>query len=280
MPTIGRNGQRASRGERITIVTISFNQVRFLEAALKSVLDQNDSNLDYIVVDPGSTDGSRELLRGYEAQLASLILEPDGGPSEGLRRGFRDVRGGICGFLNADDLLMPGSLASIRAFFEKQPATDLLIGDGLIVDAAGRCLQRITARYFAIGSYLHGGASWLQQSTFFKKSIYDQTEGFNKENRTCWDGELFLRMLQNDAKVGYLHQELGCFRLHDASITGGGAASQNRYLVDRDRLYEGLYHRKWGLQSEVLSLLYRIRLSLRDPGRIYAALSKRIGRRR
>ncbi len=91
---------------KISIVTLSFNQKQFLEEALQSVLGQKYPELEYIVVDPGSTDGSREMLDLYKGQLTELILEPDRGAADGLNKGFSRSTGDVLGFLNADDLLL------------------------------------------------------------------------------------------------------------------------------------------------------------------------------
>src|SRR3974390_2320485 len=103
---------------KISIVTLSFNQRDYLQQALDSVLSQDYSNLEYIVVDPGSIDGSRELIRSYGARIAHTIFEPDRGAADGLNRGFASATGDVFGFLNADDILLPGSLKRVASFFE------------------------------------------------------------------------------------------------------------------------------------------------------------------
>ncbi len=90
---------------KISIVTLSFNQCAFLREALESVLQQGYPDLEYIVIDPGSTDGSRELIQSYASGIAHMVFEPDKGASDGLRKGFALATGDICGFLNSDDLL-------------------------------------------------------------------------------------------------------------------------------------------------------------------------------
>ena len=113
---------------RISIVTLSYNQGAFLQEAMDSVLQQNHSDLEYIVVDPGSTDGSRELLRSYGEQISRFIFEPDRGAADGLNRGFGGATGEIFGFLNADDFLLPGALHRVSEFFESHPQCDIAHG--------------------------------------------------------------------------------------------------------------------------------------------------------
>jgi glycosyltransferase involved in cell wall biosynthesis len=101
------------RSPRISIVTISLNQRAFLATAIESVLSQDYGNLEYIVVDPGSTDGSRRVIVGYADRIDHVVFERDGGAAEGLNNGFRHATGDLYGFLNADDVLLPGALKAV-----------------------------------------------------------------------------------------------------------------------------------------------------------------------
>jgi glycosyltransferase involved in cell wall biosynthesis len=102
---------------KVSIVTISYNQCAFLERAIQSVLAQNYPEVEYIVVDPGSTDGSRDIIERYRSRISKLILEPDKGPVDGLNKGFSVATGEIYGYLNADDEFLPGAIdKAMRAF--------------------------------------------------------------------------------------------------------------------------------------------------------------------
>jgi glycosyltransferase involved in cell wall biosynthesis len=98
---------------RISIVTISFNQGKFLRQCIDSILTQTDCDVEYIVVDPGSTDGSRALIESYGDRIIK-VFEPDEGPADGLNQGFKCATGEIYGFVNADDYLLPGSLKHVN----------------------------------------------------------------------------------------------------------------------------------------------------------------------
>jgi len=117
---------------------MSFNQRDYLQLAIESVLSQGYPDLEYILVDPGSTDGSRELIRAYAHRISHTIFEPDLGPADGLNKGFGKATGDVFGFLNADDVLMPGSLQAVSDFFGKNPECDFALGNGHIIDAEGR----------------------------------------------------------------------------------------------------------------------------------------------
>jgi glycosyltransferase involved in cell wall biosynthesis len=247
---------------KISIVTLSFNQRAYLEEALESVLSQAYPDLEYIVVDPGSTDGSRERILSYGSRIAVKIFEPDRGAAEGLNKGFGNATGDVFGFLNADDILFPGSLNRVAEFFRNHPECDMVMGNGYKIDGQGNRTRHYVARNFSVRRFFYGGTQWLQQSTFFKASIFDRSQGFNIANRTSWDGELFLKIAGLGAKIGYIDADLGGFRIHDESISGSGRLN-NQYLEDRRRMFRQLTGREWQMSDEILSFFFRMEGFLR-----------------
>jgi glycosyltransferase involved in cell wall biosynthesis len=241
---------------KISIVTLSFNQRAYLKEAMESVLSQGYSDLEYIIVDPGSTDGSRELIRSYGARIPHVIFEPDRGAADGLNKGFALATGDVYGFLNADDVLMPGSLREIADFFTANSECSLAFGSGHIIDSNGRVIRRWKARDFTVRRYFYGGTQWLQQSTFFRSDIYLQSPRFNVENRTCWDGELFVTMANQGAKVGYIRSDLAGFRIHNESISGSGQ-NKKQYRDDFRRMFRDIRGRNWNAIDELLQFAYR-----------------------
>ncbi len=241
---------------KISIVTLSFNQATYLRAALDSVLQQGYPDLDYIVVDPGSKDGSREIVQSYGDRIARLIFEPDQGASDGLNKGFARATGEIFGFLNADDLLEPGSLQCVADFFNRNPQCDIAFGNGHVIDAEGNRLKHCKARDFTARRYFYGGSQWLQQSTFFRATAFRQSGGFNIENRTCWDGELFVTMVSRGARAGYIDADLAGFRIHPSSISGSGSLNI-QYRADARRIFRQVRGRSWRAADEIWRYLYR-----------------------
>jgi len=236
---------------KFSIVTISYNQVRFLEHAIRSVIDQKGVEIEYIVVDPGSTDGSRDLLDQYRDRIDTLILAPDSGPADGLNNGFAVATGDVFGFLNADDELLPDALACVEDAFDKHPCADVISGCGYAVDEFGARLRPIVPTTLTPWLYAHGGVTVFQQGTFFKADYFRKAGGFNRDNRTCWDGELFLDMVLKGARFMTIGNDLASFRLHDASITGSGRLEQN-YRIDTARLFEKALGRKQ-VQRDIFS---------------------------
>jgi glycosyltransferase involved in cell wall biosynthesis len=206
---------------KIGIVTISLNQAGYLQEAIDSVRIAPPHSLAYVIVDPGSQDGSREIIERNRGRFAATILEPDKGPADGLNKGFKACDADIYGYLNSDDRFVPGALNFVATYFELHPETDLLLGAIRILDSTGkprfrgRVPDRIDVRKFA-----HRASFAWQQGTFFRRQLFERTAGFNTANRFCWDGELVLDMALAGARIGYTRTILGDFRIHAESITG------------------------------------------------------------
>ena len=129
------------RWPRITVVTPSFNQGRFLEETIQSVLYQDYPNLEYIVIDGGSTDGSSDIIRRYSDQLAYWVSRPDRGQTDALIQGFGRASGDVLCWLCADDVWEPGTLREVGRIFASQPETRAVYGDAAFVDAQGRRIR-------------------------------------------------------------------------------------------------------------------------------------------
>jgi glycosyltransferase involved in cell wall biosynthesis len=262
---------------KFSIVTISFNQRQYLEEALRSVLTQDYPALEYIVVDPGSTDGSREVIEGCRNQLAEVVFEPDQGAADGLNKGFRHASGEIFGFLNSDDVLLPGAMRSVGHTFAQHPECDIVMGNGFVINADGKRLRRIRAAGFTLDRYFYGGATWLQQSTFFRRAAFESVGGFNVNNRSCWDGELVVDMVRKGAQVKYLNQDLALFRIHAKSITGSRRHSE-MMKADSDRMFSLACGRRWTAVDTVRAYLFRIERILTHPGAVESAIRARVRR--
>ena len=229
---------------KVSIVTISFNQARFLERAICSVLEQDHDDIEYIVVDAGSTDGSREIIERYRDQIAKVIFEPDEGPADGLNKGFAQATGEIFGYINADDAYLPGAIRKAVDAFRANRSVNVVCGHGYIVNADGAVLRRFYSDRFAAWRYVHGGVAVVQQSTFFRREAYSRVGGFNAENRISWDTELLLDMCLAGCRFAVVNDFWSIFRIHDTSISGQqGDDELSRRLRQRfhdtnARLYE------------------------------------------
>lgn len=221
---------------KISIVTISLNQAKFLERAMLSVLNQAGVSVEYIVVDAGSMDGSRDIIERYRDRLAGAIFEPDDGPADGLNKGFARATGDLFGCINADDFYLPGGLAKAAAAMERRPDAAAIVGNGLVVDAEGRIVKRaLSTRFTAIG-HVRGQCFSLQQATFYRAEAFRAVGGFNRTNTTCWDSEILLDMALAGRQVQRFDDYVGAFTIHPDSITGSGRL-YGEYKRDRARMF-------------------------------------------
>lgn len=249
---------------RFSIVTISFNQADFLEAAIESVVNQAGVELEYIVVDAGSTDESRSILARHSDQISRLILEPDAGPADGLNKGFRLATGDILGFLNADDLLMPGALKTVEEAFAASPELDIVSGHSQIIDDTGAVLRKSHSDLFDLRAAAFGASVLMQPSTFFRRAAFFEGNGFNIQNRSNWDGELFVDMALENRRFGLIDACLSSYRIHASSITGSKKmhAQLQEYQL---RMFKRIMQRDWRPSDILWKAFYRVRKHLRNP---------------
>jgi glycosyltransferase involved in cell wall biosynthesis len=207
----------------IGIVTISYNQARFLPETIDSVRVRDLGRLRYVIVDPGSTDGSRETILGCRDRFSAVVLERDQGPADGLNRGFARCDADVLGFLNSDDRFCPGALDFVLDYFEHHPEVDVLMGAARFIDADGRLFRRraIVPWRFSARRFAQQSCTFAQQGTFFRRRVWEQVGGFNVANRSCWDAELFVDMDLAGARFQTVRKILADFRIHSESLSGG-----------------------------------------------------------
>lgn len=249
---------------KFSIVTISYNQAKFLEKAICSVLSQKGVDLEYIVVDPGSTDGSREIIRRYEDKITRVVLEKDAGAADGLNKGFSYATGDILGFVNSDDELLPGALEKIASAFKGNPRADAVSGCGYFVDASGKYLKSIQVSRLTPKLYVYGAITIFQQGTFFKREYFNRVNGFNVNNKTCWDGELFVDMAMAGARFDTIVDNVALFRLHDESISGSGRLG-TEYAKDKNRIFEKVMGRRVSKNDHYMMLAAKLIKLVREP---------------
>ena len=258
----------------ISIVTPSYNQGDFLEETLASVLSQEgDFQLDYFVVDGGSSDGSVPLLRRYAERIEAgdwpvrcrgirfrWLSEKDRGQTDALTKGFRMAEGEILGWLNSDDLYLPGTLQAAANAFRADPETALLYGDADYCDAQGRVIGRYPTEAFDFRKL-----AWFnflcQPSTFFRRAAFDAVGGLDETLQFAMDYDLFVR-LGKRFPVRYLPRTLSMYRLHEASKTVSGDVLLRN---EEEALHLALKHFGWAPLNRVYGACHAGCLS-RSPG--------------
>ena len=251
---------------RVSIVTISFNQVEFLRRTIDSVLSQPYEEIEYIIVDPGSTDGSRELIEQYASRIACAIFEPDQGPADGLNKGFARATGSVFGFLNSDDILCPGAVSAVVRYLTDHPSVDVVSGHAKVLDPDDRVLRRTYSDRMSLVRCIYGGIALIQPSTFFRRTAFERTGGFNIANRATWDGELFFDMAKAGCRFALSNDIWSGYRLHAGSITATRRLEEERQAV-RGRQFLKVMGRspnRWDMSLRFFFRMWRHLVNPRD----------------
>jgi glycosyltransferase involved in cell wall biosynthesis len=224
----------------ISIVTPSYNQGSFIQAALRSVSTQSYPAIEHIVVDGGSNDSTLNVLkRSSSSPRCALrwISEPDRGQSDALNKGFRLAKGDIVGWLNSDDVYRPGCFEHVAKAFRENPNADVIYGDYRWIDAAGKILSlRREMSFSRFVLHYHRVLYIPSTATFFRRRVFDDLNFINTDYHYAMDYEFFLRLVNKGYRFQHLSAVLADFRFQQDSKTCKAAekqlAEQNRALLE------------------------------------------------
>jgi Glycosyl transferase family 2 len=208
---------------RISIVTPSLNQASFLEETIRSVLMQGYPNLEYIVIDGGSTDESLAVIRRYAKYLAYWVSEPDRGQSQAINKGFERATGELFGWLNSDDLYFPGALATVARAYHSAPGALVAASVVSVDERPGRVIPDQTTRHAGLSfeRLVRLGRNPLpyhQPGLFFPAQLWRELKGLDERLKYTMDYDLLCRLLQA-CSVVYVPDVVARFRLHGQSKT-------------------------------------------------------------
>lgn len=213
LPEVIPNGEVWSR---VSIVTPSYNQAQFIEETIRSVLLQGYPNLEYIIIDGGSTDGTVEIIRKYEPWLTYWVSEKDAGQSDAINKGWRRSHGEIMAWLNSDDIYLPGALGKVaHAFGSADPAVGLIYGDCGQIDEYSRPRGHLDISNFELSGLILSRRFLPQPSTFIRRSVYAALGGLRAELHMAMDFEYWMRVLTNGFTAHYLPAMLASYRVTD-----------------------------------------------------------------
>jgi glycosyltransferase involved in cell wall biosynthesis len=208
----------------VTVVTPSYNQAQFLEATIRSVLLQGYTNLEYIVIDGGSSDSSRDIISRYADHLDFWVSENDRGQSHAINKGLARAKGSILGWLNSDDVLLPGAISRVVAAFQEHPDADVVYGHLERIDAQG---QRVGTPNLPKDRVVYDKTLALDESVvnqagcFWRRSMMEKVGLLNEGLHYCMDYEYWTRILLVGGKFVRLNDTLAQFRLSSGSKTVG-----------------------------------------------------------
>lgn len=204
---------------KISLVTPNFNSARYLEATIRSVLSQQYPNLEYIIIDGGSTDGSIEIIRKYASQLHTWVSEADRGMYDAINKGFARSSGDLMGWISATDLLHAGSLFVVGSVFRQFPEVEWITGRPTGFNDAGMAVEFLKLRQWSRMPFLAGANRYIQQeSTFWRRSLWDRAGGrVDDSRRSASDFELWVRFFRY-AKLYPVDALIGGFRSHPDSL--------------------------------------------------------------
>jgi glycosyltransferase involved in cell wall biosynthesis len=219
---------------KISIITPSFNQGKYIEDTILSILLQGYPNIEHIIMDGGSTDETLEIVKSYEQSLTKIISEPDKGQSEAINKGMRIATGDILTWLNSDDMLAPGALAAIAMAFDVNDA-DLVAGVCHLFKDNRHFASHLTScpngplkarELLDMEHYWQAGMYFYQPEVMFSRRIWEMAGGYVDENlQFCMDCELFLRFSKFKARLQVIGHPVAWFRYHDEQKTNDTSAS-------------------------------------------------------
>jgi len=227
---------------RVSVVMPSLNQGRFIRTAIDSVLDQKYPDLELLVIDGQSTDDTLAVLRSYGDRIR-WVSEPDAGQVPALNKGFRMVSGDVIGWLNADDLYLPGAVAAAVAYFEQAPEVDLVYGDADHIDETGRVLAAYPTESFSLAR-LRYTCYICQPAALFRRRVFD-TVGLLDERMNCsMDYDYWIRIAQR-GRVEHLRTRLAQSRLHPTTKTSRLRLEHQRASVEIVKRHFGNVPPSW-----------------------------------
>ena len=199
---------------KISIVTPSYNQAQFLGKTILSVLNQKYPNLEYIIIDGGSTDGSVEIIKKYEKCLTYWVSEKDNGQADAINKGFQKSNGEILAWLNADDLYLPGTLFKVKEHFQKYRENNFIYGHSLLIDKKDNIVRACYTIPQTYHSYIYDrGGNIFQGTVFWKRDIFYKHGGLDSKLYFALEYKLFDNFFKHEKGI-FLNDILAAYRIH------------------------------------------------------------------
>jgi glycosyltransferase involved in cell wall biosynthesis len=218
----------------VSILTPSYNQGRFLEETIQSVLSQDYPYLEYIIVDGASTDGSVEIIQRYASQLAWWVSEPDQGQTDAINKGFAHAHGEVLAWLNSDDTYQHGAITQAIESLHAHPEAAMVYADANLIDEQGKVIGHFPSRQTNLKKLLRGSVHIPQQTTFFWARVWQQVGPLDTSFQFAMDYDLWVRLAKL-APLVYTPRLWANFRLHG---DGKSVTMDDRCYPEMIRVYQ------------------------------------------
>lgn len=242
----------------VSIITPSFNQAEFIEETILSVKSQDYPNIEHIVIDGGSTDGTIDILKKYPH--LTWISEPDKGQAEAINKGFKMAKGEIVAWLNSDDTYPQDTIKTICDYFITHPDTDVVFGDCNRIDQDGKVIGSIKGHPFNL-THLIPRNCIPQPAVFFKREIIGRVGYLDTRHHHAFDYDCWIRIGLVGGGIEYLPKTLANFRLHKDSKTSMEMDIQKKEEAEITRIYARRIGAKYGVVVKDLEEIKREKMS-------------------
>jgi glycosyltransferase involved in cell wall biosynthesis len=202
----------------ISIVTPSYNQAKYVEATIQSVLSQDYAHIEYIIVDGGSTDGTLDVIQKYEDKLSWWVSEKDKGQTDALNKGFTRAKGDILAWINSDDTYQPGAVLAAVQYLQHHPNVGMVYGDCNFINENGKIIGKFDAAQTSYGLLRRGYVHIPQQAMFFRAELWKQVGPLDPSFYFAMDYDLWTRIAAR-TEIKYVPQTWANFRLHTTGKT-------------------------------------------------------------
>jgi glycosyltransferase involved in cell wall biosynthesis len=246
----------------VSVITPSFNQGRFIERTIQSVIHQNIPNLEYMVVDGGSNDETTEILKRYQHSLR-WISEKDNGQADAINKGFSMTAGEIIGWLNSDDIYAPGAIARVVEFFTQHPEIDMLYGEASLIDENDALIAKYPTEAWDI-QRLKKTCYISQPAVFFRRRVLTQHGLLDENLNYCMDYEFWLRLALGGIKVAYMPHVLAGSRIYPDTKTSRSPLDFSIETISMLQKKLGYVPVEWLINNAMLCL--KTQTTLRFPG--------------
>jgi len=227
----------------VSIVTPSYNQGRFLKRTIDSVLRQSYPNIQYVVIDGGSTDESIEVLRSYRDRFC-WVSEPDRGQTNAINKGLARAKGEILAYLNSDDILAPRAIERVVQYLQKNPECDMVYGEADYIDEQDRIIGSYKTADYSFNRLIED-CMVCQPAAFWRKRMMEKVGPFDEQLNFAMDYDYWLRIAKAGGEIRFLREKLACSRLYSETKTLSARPKIFQEIFEICRRHTGDVHQSY-----------------------------------